>query len=91
MKKVFKDNKIHVSYEAKMPWEHEFDEIDRVLEEIKTKARSEYKCFLYNRQWNRYYCSYYKGINPFAPGDFAENRVLKLVEWFSGHCHAIKS
>lgn len=50
MKKVFKDNKIHVSYEAKMPWEHEFDEIDRVLEEIKTKARSEYKCFLYNRQ-----------------------------------------
>ena len=30
-------------------------------------------------------------INPFAPGDFAEKRVLKLVEWFSGHCHAIKS
>ena len=24
-------------------------------------------------------------INPFAPGDFAEKRVLKLVEWFSGH------
>ena len=32
-----------------------------------------------------------KNINPFAPGDFAEKRVLKLVEWFSGHCHAIKS
>ena len=30
-------------------------------------------------------------INPFALGDFAEKRVLKLVEWFSGHCHAIKS
>ena len=32
-----------------------------------------------------------KLINPFAPGDFAEKRVLKLVEWFSGHCRAIKS
>ena len=30
-------------------------------------------------------------LNPFAPGDFAENRVLKLVEWFSGHCRAIKN
>ena len=30
-------------------------------------------------------------INSFAPGDFAEKRVLKLVEWFSGHCRAIKS
>ena len=32
-------------------------------------------------------------VNPFAPGDFAEKRVWiqKLVEWFSGHCHAIKS
>ena len=30
-------------------------------------------------------------INPFAPGDFAEKRVFKLVEWFSGHCRAIKS
>ena len=30
-------------------------------------------------------------MNPFAPGDFAEKRVLKLVEWFSGHCRAIKS
>ena len=30
-------------------------------------------------------------LNPFAPGDFAEKRVLKLVEWFSGHCCAIKS
>ena len=30
-------------------------------------------------------------INPFAPGDFAEKRVLRLVEWFSGHCRAIKS
>ena len=30
-------------------------------------------------------------INPFAPGDFAEKRLLKIVEWFSGHCRAIKS
>ena len=30
-------------------------------------------------------------INPFAPGDFAEKRVSKLVEWFSGHCRARKS
>ena len=30
-------------------------------------------------------------LNPFAPGDFAEKGVLKLVEWFSGHCRAIKS
>ena len=30
-------------------------------------------------------------INTFAPGDFAEKCVLKLVEWFSGHCRAIKS
>ena len=30
-------------------------------------------------------------INPFAPGDIAEKRILKLVEWFSGHCRAIKS
>ena len=32
-----------------------------------------------------------KLFNPFAPGDFAEKGVLKLVEWFSGHCRAIKS
>ena len=30
-------------------------------------------------------------LNPFAPRDFAEKLVLKLVEWFSGHCRAIKS
>ena len=28
-------------------------------------------------------------LNPFAPGDFAEKRVLKVLEWFSGHCPAI--
>ena len=33
---------------------------------------------------------FYHLINPFAPGDFAQKRVLKLVEWFSGHCGAIK-
>ena len=30
-------------------------------------------------------------LNPFAPGDFAEKRILKLVKWFSGHCSTIKS
>ena len=30
-------------------------------------------------------------FNPFAPGDFAGKRLLKLVEWLSGHCRAIKS
>ena len=30
-------------------------------------------------------------LNPFAPGDFAEKCVLKVLEWFSGHCPAIKS
>ena len=30
-------------------------------------------------------------LNPFALGDFAEKLVLKLVEWFSGRCRAIKS
>ena len=30
-------------------------------------------------------------VNPFTPGDFAKKRVLKLVEWFSGHCRAIKN
>ena len=34
---------------------------------------------------------FYIRINPFAPGDFDEKRVLKLFEWFSGHCPAIKS
>ena len=39
------------------------------------------------------YCPLNRGcpLNPFAPGDFAEKRVLKLVEWFSGHFRAIKS
>ena len=30
-------------------------------------------------------------LNPFTPGDFAKKRVLKCVESFSGHCHAVKS
>ena len=30
-------------------------------------------------------------LNPFAPGDLAEERVLKLVKRFSGHCRAMKS
>ena len=39
----------------------------------------------------QYVCKTVMSLNPFAPGDFAKKRVLKLVEWFSGHCHAIKS
>ena len=30
-------------------------------------------------------------FNPFSPGNFANKRVLKLVEQFSSHCLAIKS
>ena len=33
---------------------------------------------------------FFSPIYPFAPGDFAEKRALKLVERFSGHCGAIK-
>ena len=40
---------------------------------------------------NIQYIRYLHKFNPFAPGDFAEKRVSKLVEWFSGHCRAIKS
>ena len=41
MKKIFQANGIKVSYEAKMPMEHELEKFDQVLEEIQTKARSE--------------------------------------------------
>ena len=44
------------------------------------------KKFKKSKNWH-----FSKGINPFAPGDFAEKSVLKLVEWVSGHCRAIKS
>ena len=30
-------------------------------------------------------------FSPFAPGNFAKKRVLKLVEQFSSHCLSIKS
>ena len=42
-------------------------------------------------QWHQVSCVIIALFNPFAPGDFAEKRILKLVEWFSGHCRAIKS
>ena len=42
MKRFFKDNGIEVSYEARMPMEHEQGKFTPVLEEIKTKARSKY-------------------------------------------------
>ena len=44
-----------------------------------------------NGIWDASYLGEEANLNPFAPGDFAEKRVLKLVEWFSGHCRAIKS
>ena len=46
-----------------------------------------------NKFWYFGYCPLNKVclLNPFAPGDFAEKRVLKVLEWFSGHCPAIKS
>ena len=34
----------------------------------------------------------FKGLtHNYVPGDFAEKHVLKLVEQFSGLCHATKS
>ena len=30
-------------------------------------------------------------LNPFAPENFGEKRVLKLVEQFSGHCYTIRA
>ena len=42
MKRVFKANGIKVSYEAKMPMEHELKKFDQVLDEIKTRARSKF-------------------------------------------------
>ena len=33
---------------------------------------------------------YFFNFNPFAAENFAKKLVLKLVEQFSGHCHAIK-
>ena len=44
--------------------------------------------YYYEQVWKKLF---FYSINPFAPGHFAEKRVLKLVEWFSGHCRAIKS
>ena len=45
-----------------------------------------------DKKYSKIYLSQrYLWFNPFAPGDFAEKRVLKLFEWFSGHCRAIKS
>lgn len=40
MKKYFEGNGIKVSYEARMPMEHEEAKLEQVLEKIKTKARS---------------------------------------------------
>ena len=53
-------------------------------------------CGAVSTQWRRFFivnvkCTPQYSINPFAPGDFAKKRVLKLVEWFSGHCRGIKS
>lgn len=42
MRTFFQDNGIEVSYEARMPMEHEESKFNQVLDEIKTKARSKY-------------------------------------------------
>ena len=47
--------------------------------------------FLVNTSFYKVFMQSQPRVNPFAPGDFAEKRVLKLVKWFSGHCRAIKS
>ena len=47
--------------------------------------------FLFKLQYMLDECTSVGKFNQFAPRDFAEKRVLKLVEWFSGHCCAIKS
>ena len=52
------------------------------------QIQTDFQLKLYNVDTKRYRA---KCINPFAPGDFAEKRVLKLVKQFSGHCGAIKS
>lgn len=36
--------------------------------------------------WNLHFCNF----NPFTRENFAEKLVLKVVDRFSGHCHAIK-
>ena len=48
MKKFFHHNEIEVSYEAKMPMEHEESKFNQVLGEIKIKARSKYSSFHFN-------------------------------------------
>ena len=58
--------------------------------------------YMHRNTWNRkelwdccHFCKFFFPLftlfNPFAPENFAEKRVLKLVEPFSGHCLAKKS
>ena len=48
-------------------------------------------CFFFFLKSGFFQKAWYLMLNPFAPGDFAEKRVLKLVEWFSCHSCATKS
>ena len=62
---------------------------------VKSKGSGNYYD-LDKHKWNNFIPKFHKytiwlPITPFAPGDFAEKRILKLVEWFSGHRRAIKS
>ena len=61
-----------------------------VLYKMRNSAFSRRSCAVTAEKYTRKHDAI-KPINPFAPGDFAEKHVLKLVEWFSGHCHDIKS
>ena len=45
-------------------------------------------CLSFSKQKNSS-SLHFSFFNPFAPGDLAQKRILKLVEWFSGHCRAI--
>ena len=50
------------------------------------QIQTDFQSKLYNVDTKRYRA---KCINPFAPGDFAEKRILELVKQFSGHCHSV--
>ena len=52
------------------------------------QRHTDFQSKLYNVDTKRYRVNC---INPIAPGDFPEKRVLKLVKQFSGHCGAVKS
>ena len=66
------------------------DRQEKILSKLWYSTETFFKINNHNFYLNIAYGAVYI-FNPFAPGVFAEKCVLKLVEWFSGHCHAIKS